>query len=102
MVRNTNLESEASYPSKLTEYLSTSIPVVSVNVGEISNYLTDRETAFLVEPGNADQLATQLDYVLSNYQFATEVGKRGKELTETVFNYLTQCKRMYAYIKTLT
>jgi glycosyltransferase involved in cell wall biosynthesis len=102
MVRSKNLESDASYPSKLTEYLSTSIPVISVSVGDVPNYLTDKENAFLIEPGNVDQLADQLDYVLSNYQFALEVGKRGKELTETIFNYKTQCDKLYKFIKSLS
>ncbi len=101
MVRNSNLESEASYPSKLTEYLSTSIPVISVSMGDIPIYITDRENAFLVEPGNVAQLANQLDYVLSNYDYAKEVGKRGKELTETIFNYKTQSARILAFINTL-
>jgi glycosyltransferase involved in cell wall biosynthesis len=101
MVRKKNFESEASFPSKLTEYLSTAIPVISVSIGDINVYLKDKETAFLTEPGNVNQLADQLDYVLSNYQFAAEVGKRGKELTDTLFNYKTQSNKLYHFIKSL-
>lgn len=98
MVRSNNLEAMASYPSKLTEYIATGNPVITVNVGEISDYITDKENAFLVEPGNVDALAEKLEYVLDNYQDALEVGMKGKELTTTVFNYNYQAKRMIEFI----
>jgi glycosyltransferase involved in cell wall biosynthesis len=101
MVRGKDMESQASFPSKLTEYLSTSKPVVSVNVGEISDYLTDGVNSFLVEPENYVALAEKLDYVLNNYESALEIAKRGKELTSTIFNYNYQAKRIIQYIETL-
>jgi glycosyltransferase involved in cell wall biosynthesis len=100
LVRKNNLKSQASFPSKLTEFLVTANPVVSVNVGEIPDYLTDGENAFLVKPGDSDALAEKLIFVLENYQFAKEVGLRGKELTNTVFNYKFQAKRMLDFIDT--
>lgn len=101
MVRGNDMESQASFPSKLTEYLCTSIPLVTVNVGEISNYLTDGLNAFIVEPENCDWLAEKLDYVLDNYSHALEVASKGKELTNTVFNYNFQAKRIIGYIESI-
>lgn len=102
MVRSNNLESMASYPSKLSEYLASSKPVISVNVGEISQYITDEVNAFLVEPENENALADKIDYVLSNYELAKEVGIKGKELTDTIFNYNYQAKQMLRYIELLS
>ena len=102
MVRGNDIQSQASFPSKLTEYLCTSIPVVTLNVGEISNYLSDGINAFLVEPENFELLAEKLDYVLNNYAFAVEVALKGKELTDTVFNYKLQAKRITDYIDTIS
>jgi glycosyltransferase involved in cell wall biosynthesis len=101
MVRGNNLESKASYPSKLSEFLASAKPVISVNVGEIPLYLTDEKNIFLVEPENVDALASKLDYVLSNYDHALEVGKQGKALTDTIFNYNFQAKRMLDFIYSL-
>jgi len=101
MVRAKDLETQASFPSKLTEYLVTSKPVISVNVGEISDYLTDGVNSFLVEPGNCVVLAEKLDYVLNNYKLALEIAQRGKQLTNTIFNYNFQAKRMIGYINSL-
>jgi glycosyltransferase involved in cell wall biosynthesis len=101
MVRSEGLESQASFPCKLTEYLVTSKPVVTVDVGEISEYLTDGVNSFLVEPGNKVQLADKLDLILSDYKSALEIGKKGKELTENVFNYNYQAKRIIQATATL-
>ncbi len=101
MVRARSLETQASFPSKLTEYLSTSKPVITVNVGEIPEYLTDGLNAFLVEPGDINGLSEKLDYVLNNYESALKVAGAGRELTNTVFNYNYQSKRIIEYIESL-
>ncbi len=101
MARSKDLESLASYPSKLTEYLSTGIPVVSVKVGEIPEFLIDNVNAYLVEPGDDEGMAGKLDFILNNYALACEVGQKGKDLTSTVFNYNYQAKRLIGFINSL-
>ena len=101
MVRAKDLESQASFPSKLTEYLATSKPVITVNVGEVANYLTDGLNSFLVEPGNYETLAEKIDLVLNNYGSALEVARNGQLLTTTDFNYNYQAKRIMQYVLSL-
>jgi len=101
MVRSNDLESKASYPSKLSEFLASGRPVISLNVGEIALYLTDGLNAFLVEPENVDALANKIEFVLDNYEKAEKVGLQGKELTNTIFNYHYQGRKMIEYIQSL-
>jgi glycosyltransferase involved in cell wall biosynthesis len=101
MVRGNDMESQASFPSKLTEYLATEKPVVTVNVGEIADYLVDGVNSFLVEPGNCEMLAKKLDGLISDYDSALKIGKEGRQLTNTVFNYNYQAKRIIKYLETL-
>ena len=101
MVRAKDLETQASFPSKLTEYMATSKPVVTVKVGEIPDYLTDGVDSFIVEPGNTSELAEKIDYVLNNYDFALKIALNGKELTTTTFNYNFQAKRIIGFLETL-
>ncbi len=101
MVRAKDIESDASYPSKLTEFLATGRPVVSVNVGEVSDYLTDGINAYLVQPGNVEELAEKLTYIYNNYDAAKVVGIKGEELVHSVFNYNYQAKRMIKFIQSL-
>jgi len=101
LARPTSLVADAGFPSKLTEYLACGKPVVVTKVGEIPVYLKDQQNAFISEPDSADAFADKLEFVLKNYTFALEVSARGRELTETVFNYNFQAKRMLEFIKSL-
>ena len=103
MVRSKGLESDASFPSKLTEFLATGKPVISVNVGEIPDYLSDGVNVFLTEPGNAQELTNKLIYIANDYAVAERVSKQGKSLTldSGVFNYSYQTRRMIDFINAL-
>jgi glycosyltransferase involved in cell wall biosynthesis len=101
LARPESIIADAGFPSKLTEYLATGKPVVVTKVGEIPAYLTDSKNAFLSKPGNIDEFTEKLDYVLDNYEIAIEVGRKGKELTMTVFNYNFQSKRMISFIESI-
>jgi glycosyltransferase involved in cell wall biosynthesis len=101
MVRSNDLEASASYPSKLSEFLATGRPVITVNVGEIADFITDKVNGFLIEPGDVDALANRLDFIFNNYQFAEQVGLKGKELTSGVFDYKFQAGRMIDFIQSL-
>ena len=101
LARPRSIVADAGFPSKLTEYLSTGKPVVVTRVGEIPNYLKDRENAYLSEPGSADDFARQIRYVLDNYEAALTVGNKGKKLAETLFNYNYQALRMIEFIRSL-
>jgi glycosyltransferase involved in cell wall biosynthesis len=101
MVRARDFETQASFPSKLPEYLATSKPVITVNIGEVSDYIIDGVNAFLVEPGDCIGLAEKIDFVLSNYELALEVARQGKQLTNTIFNYNVQAKNIIGFINSL-
>jgi glycosyltransferase involved in cell wall biosynthesis len=101
LVRSNDADTNASYPCKLTEYLATGNPVISVKVSEIDKYLVDSQHAFLVEPGSLNELSEKLDFVLNNYQFAIEVGSKGKQLTDSIFNYNYQSKRIIEFIRSM-
>lgn len=101
LARPRSLVADAGFPSKLTEYLCTGIPVVVTRVGEIPLFLKDNENAFISEPDSVEDFAEKLNFVLGNYEYAQKIGIKGKELTITIFNYNVQAKRMLEFIYTL-
>lgn len=101
LARPRSIVADAGFPSKLTEYLATGVPVVVTAVGDIPIYLRDHENAFLSKPDNVDEFADKMEYVLDNYKLAREVASKGQELTNTVFNYNFQAKRMIDFIYSL-
>lgn len=79
--RNTDLLLNPSLadnmPISLLEALACGIPVISTNVGGIPYLVEDRQTAILVEPGNAEAMATAVMRVLSNPGLAATLRKNG-------------------------
>ncbi|HOW31159.1 MAG TPA: glycosyltransferase family 4 protein [Bacteroidales bacterium] len=98
MVRSNDFESQASFPSKLTEFLATSVPVITVDVGEISDYLHDNANVFMVKPGDQNAIAEKIELVLNNYPSALQIARKGRTLTEEVFNYKYQAKRILEFV----
>jgi glycosyltransferase involved in cell wall biosynthesis len=101
LARPDTLRSQGGFPTKLGEYLSSGRPVVCTAVGEIPDYLTDGENAFLVKPDNNDEFAEKLKYVLNNPGLAEKVGRKGRELALNVFNYKVQSKRMNEFLQSI-
>ncbi len=101
LARPTSIVADAGFPSKLTEYLATGVPVVVTGVGDIPLYLKDNENSFIAEPDNVDAFASKLDFVLENYDHAKNIAVVGTNLTGTIFNYNFQAKRMIHFIKSL-
>jgi len=98
LARPNSLQSTGGFPTKLGEYLSTGKPVLVTKVGDIPLYLSDEENAFLVEPDDNNAFANKIIYILDNYNFALDIANKGKELTETIFNYKVQAKRLCKYL----
>jgi len=101
LARPRSIVADAGFPSKITEYLATGIPVVVTEVGEIPVYLRDNENVFLSKPDSIDAFAERLAFVLDNYKLARKIGLKGQELTKTIFNFDYQAKRMIEFILSL-
>lgn len=94
LARPNNKQAEGGFPTKLGEYLSTKKPVAITDVGEITNYLEDNVHAFIAEPDSELSFADKLNYILNNYDHAQEIGLKGFELVENIFNYKLQAKEL--------
>lgn len=98
LARPSSLQAEGGFPTKLGEYLATKNPVITTNVGEISQYLQDNVSAFIVEPDSVEKLAESIGSVVENYSHALEVGERGYEVALKYFNPKIQTQIILDYI----
>ena len=78
--------------------MATANPVVITRVGEIPNYLTNNESAYIAEPDSVDSFAQKLEELYQNYDRAKEIGKKGSELVNDVFNYKVQAQSLLNFI----
>ncbi|MCE3015264.1 MAG: glycosyltransferase [Pirellula sp.] len=69
---------EAS-PVSILEALSCEVPVVASRVGSISESVLDQWNGYTVEPGNEEEFARRIDEILSNREFAKQLGQNGRQ-----------------------
>lgn len=73
-------------PISILEALSFGIPVVATSVGDIPEIISDRKTGCLVQPKDPEGLANAINFMLSNYGAALEMGQNGKKLVRERFS----------------
>jgi glycosyltransferase involved in cell wall biosynthesis len=98
LARPDNIQAKGGFPTKLGEYLSTGNPVVITDVGEHKDYLTDDVTAFIVPPGDPYAFADKLLKAVNESIEASMIGKAGREVALSQFNYQIQAEKLYGFI----
>jgi glycosyltransferase involved in cell wall biosynthesis len=69
---------EAS-PVSILEALSCEVPVVASRVGSISESVLDQWNGFTAEPGNEEEFARRILEILSDRDFAKQLGQNGRQ-----------------------
>jgi glycosyltransferase involved in cell wall biosynthesis len=72
--------------STLVEAMLCGIPVIAYDIEWHAEVVVDDYTGYLVPFGNIAALAEKMIYVVSRYQEATLVGRRGRELARVAFD----------------
>lgn len=96
-----NIQTRYGFSTKMGEVLMSGVPLVTTPIGGQRDYLIDRQNAFIVEPGNIEQLASTVAFVLGNPVQANSIGLNGKNIAETVFNPYVQGTNLYNFFKDL-
>ena len=89
----------AGFPFKLGEYLATGNPVVTTNVSDIKNYLTDKESAIIVEPESSESIFQGIKFLIKDPIKAAEIGNSGKMICEKYFNTDINGQRFINFIE---
>ena len=97
--RPDNIQNRNGFPTKLGEYLATGNPVVVTSIGEIPDYLKEGENAYLAVPGDDVSFANALLRIAEDYDAATIVGNKGRELALTDFSADVQTTIALNHIK---
>ena len=96
LARPSGLQSLGGFPTKLGEYLATGLPVVVTSVGEIPNYLNS-DNAYIVSPDDNKKFGEAMNGILSDYDNATHIGMRGRDVVLRTFNYSIQATRLHDF-----
>jgi glycosyltransferase involved in cell wall biosynthesis len=77
--------SSGGFPTKLGEYLASGTPVIITKVGEIGNYLTDKD-CFFAASGDVTSIAEMMEKVFSDLPNSIVIGANGKNVAEKRFS----------------
>jgi glycosyltransferase involved in cell wall biosynthesis len=86
LARPDTIQAKAGFSTKLGEYLASAKPVVITITGEISKYLKDKESAYLVEPDNIEKFADKIIFALSDIN-SGKIGLEGMKVAKQNFDY---------------
>ncbi len=70
----------------ILEYMNASLPVVASRVGGNPELITDGETGFLVQPGDAQAFAERIIHLLEHPDDAVRMGRSGRQRVEKLFS----------------
>ena len=71
-----------SFPRTIWEAMAHSLPVVATRVGSIPHFLTDMETAVLVDPSDSAQLAQAVARVITDSDLRQRLIRKGMALAQ--------------------
>ena len=98
MTRIDHPYAQAGFPFKLGEFLATAQPVVASKVSDVAQFLGNRQSAMLVEPGSASAVVAAVEYLLDNPDAAISIGLRGREVARRHFCHRRQAESLYEFI----
>lgn len=97
-VRPDDLSARAAFPTRLPEYLTRAKPVITAGVGDIPEYLKDKEDACVLRPCNSENIAQTVEWLISNPAKARDIGLSGYEKAKRYFNYKEETHKLFEFI----
>jgi len=89
-------------PNVLLEAFALGKPVVSTEVGGVTEVLEDGVNGFIVNPGDAQTLADRLLRLLQNPKLAASMGRHGRSTIEQRFSFASRTERLMALYETFS
>lgn len=93
-----NLQDKARFSQKIAEYIATKRPIITSEAGEIPYYFENNESAVIV-PFSVDGYYQGMKTLISDSEFANNVGNSGYVVGLNNFDYKVVAGKMIEYMK---
>jgi len=94
-------DTEGGAPVILLDAQASGVPVVATDHADIPEYVVDGETGLLAREGDLEDLAEQLQYLLTRPGEWPEMGRRGRRHIEQNYSAEIQCAALEELYDTL-
>lgn len=89
------------FPFKLSEYLATGNLVLATNVGDVCDYVKDKESALVIPTENSHAIADAIQFAIENPADALRIGNCGYEVMQSSFSVESVGKTFVNFLKNL-
>lgn len=86
LARPSSKQADYGFPTKVGEYLLTENPVVITDVGNISDFLKDGESAMIARPNDEIDFANKINWLVEHEEEAKVIGKNGADVARIHFD----------------
>ncbi len=90
--------SRARFPTKIGEYLLCARPVITNQVGDVGEFLTDGKNALVAAPDDDAAFAQRMAFALDNPAEAARIGENGRQTAIREFHYEAIAVRMREFL----
>jgi colanic acid/amylovoran biosynthesis glycosyltransferase len=84
-------------PTVIYEAMACGVPVISSTVGGISEVIRDQENGLLFDPGNIEQLAGAMKFLLSDLSRSRQLGEQGRRDVVAKYDYRDAARKMVSH-----
>ena len=92
---------KSNYPVKLFEYMAAGLPVIASREGEAAQFVREADAGILTDPLNADEIAAAVILLTENTELAEEMGKRGRKLIFSKYNWEKESEKLVQLYESL-
>lgn len=85
--------SSGGFPTKLGEYLASGRPVITTDIDDITNKLSDKD-AFIAKARSPEDISSKIEKIAINPKLANLIGENGKKTSEKIFN-IEDCQNKF-------
>jgi glycosyltransferase involved in cell wall biosynthesis len=96
-----NVQNDYNMPTKVADYLLSGRPTLVTKCGVIANELRDGENVFLAEPGDPEDFAKKMLWILNHTADANRVGLAGRAYALRHYDYRVHGSRIVAFLRQL-
>ncbi|WP_296700219.1 glycosyltransferase [Algoriphagus sp.] len=101
VIRDNSGAANAGFPSKLAEYLATGRAVIVTNVGDVSQHLSHKKNALIVEPESLTSLVGAIKFLIDNPEQISTIGKEGRLVAQEKFNNIKESNKLLHSLRTI-
>jgi len=81
-------------PLVTLEAMASGLPVIATKVGGIPNQVRDGWNGFLIDPGDEQQLADRIKYLIDNTEERQRIGRNSRKFAEEEFDWKKVAERL--------